>query len=276
MSIAPAGPRHAAGPRRPAAPGARGRVRHPAGRMGGVGRHGNGDGGSTGTVFRLMFVCTGNICRSPFAEILTRHLLVGRLGGTLASRFAISSSGVQAVVDGDMHPDSRSELEPWGLHRAAADRFTARRLRSAMVSDADLVLGATPRHRSSVVERNPEGLPKTFSMREFARLARAVDPEQLPGGDAIERAHVLVDLARRKRGLVPPVPPEEDAVPDPMGGAQEDHHRAAVLIREAVSTFVDVVAPARPAVGPVRRPSSRPRPNTVSNRPDQPSSRHAG
>ena len=31
--------------------------------------------------FRLLFICTGNICRSPFAEILTRHLLRGRRGG---------------------------------------------------------------------------------------------------------------------------------------------------------------------------------------------------
>jgi protein-tyrosine phosphatase len=26
------------------------------------------------TGFRLLYVCSGNICRSPFAEILTRHL----------------------------------------------------------------------------------------------------------------------------------------------------------------------------------------------------------
>src|SRR4051812_32932148 len=56
--------------------------------------------------FRLLFVCTGNICRSPFAEILTRHLLVGRLGGRVAGRFEISSAGVQAVVGSPMHPDS--------------------------------------------------------------------------------------------------------------------------------------------------------------------------
>ncbi|MGE3285975.1 MAG: low molecular weight phosphatase family protein [Pseudonocardia sp.] len=30
--------------------------------------------------FRVLFVCTGNICRSPFVEILTRHLLQARLG----------------------------------------------------------------------------------------------------------------------------------------------------------------------------------------------------
>ena len=34
-------------------------------------------------------------------------------------------------------------------------------------------------------------------------------------------------------------------VPDPMGGPQEAHHRAAMLIHEAVRTIVDVIAPSR-------------------------------
>jgi protein-tyrosine phosphatase len=203
-------------------------------------------------VFRLLFVCTGNICRSPFAEILTRHLLVGRLGGRLASEIEVASAGVQAVVGGQMHPDSRHELMPWGLDGPVAGRFTARQLRAEMVDDADLILGANPRHRSSVVECNPAGLPKTFGLREFVRLARAVDPAALPE-QPVERAHALVELGRRQRGLLPPVDPGDDRVPDPMGGTADDHHRAATLIREAVSSIVDVIAPARPAVGPVRR-----------------------
>ena len=130
--------------------------------------------------FRLLYVCTGNICRSPFAEIITRHVLIGRLGGREASAFQVSSAGVRAVVGSGMHPDSRAELAPWNLDTTAAEQFTARQLRSAMVAECDLVLGATPRHRSAVVERLPAALPITFSLREFARLAEAVDPAALP------------------------------------------------------------------------------------------------
>jgi protein-tyrosine phosphatase len=64
--------------------------------------------------FRL-YVCTGNICRSPFAEILTRHVLVDRLGGTAAAAFHIASAGVRAVAGAPMHPATREELRPWGL-----------------------------------------------------------------------------------------------------------------------------------------------------------------
>jgi hypothetical protein len=41
------------------------------------------------------------------------------------------------------------------LHGGHADGFVARQLRSAMVEDSHLVLGATPRHRSAVVAKCP-------------------------------------------------------------------------------------------------------------------------
>lgn len=203
--------------------------------------------------FRLLFVCTGNICRSPFAEILTRHLLLARLGGRVAPLFEVGSAGVQAVVGAPMHPDSRAELRPWGLHGLAADRFAARQLVPAMVESADLVLCAGPRHRTSVVECSPAGLAVAFSLREFARLVARIDPALLPD-DPVERAHALVDHARHGRGMVPPGQPDDDRIPDPMGGTPAAHHEAAVLVRDAVEVVVQAVSPsprARPN-GPAR------------------------
>jgi len=112
-----------------------------------------------------------------------------------------------------------------------------------MVAECDLVLGATPRHRSAVVERLPAALPITFSLREFARLAEAVDPAALPEAPT-ERAQALVELARAQRGLVPP-PEDGDDVPDPIGQPPEAHHAAANLIREAVQRIVTVMLPSR-------------------------------
>lgn len=193
--------------------------------------------------FRLLFVCTGNICRSPLAEILARHLLRGRLGGRAATAFEVSSAGVQAVVGSGMHPDSRAELTPWHLEGAHAEQFTARQLRSAMIERSHLVLGATPRHRSAVVELCPAALPIAFGLREFARLAVAVDPDQLPA-HAVARAHALVDLARVQRGLVPPDSDGAD-IPDPMGRPRTAHRHAAQLTHAAVADIVAVVAAPR-------------------------------
>lgn len=192
------------------------------------------------TQFRLLFVCTGNVCRSPFAEFLTRHELRGYLGGRFGGDFEVSSAGVQAVVGAAMHPDSRAELAPWGLDGTAA-RFAARQLSPALIERSHLVLGATSGHRSAVVALCPAALPITFSMREFARLAAIVDPEKLPA-HPVARAHALVDLARLQRGLVAV---RDDDVPDPMGRPQEVYHRSAVLMRDAIRTIVEVVGARR-------------------------------
>jgi protein-tyrosine phosphatase len=196
--------------------------------------------------FRLLFVCTGNICRSPFAEILTRHLLVGRLGGRVAGRFDVSSAGVQAVVGSPMHPDSQAELAPWGLHRAAAAGFTAQQLRSSTAASAHLVLGVSPEHRSAVVEYAPAALATAFSLGEFARLVTSIDRSGLPT-EPVARAHALVEAAWMNRGLTPPADPLDDLVPDPIGRPREAHHEAAALILAAVRRIVDVIAPS-PAV----------------------------
>lgn len=189
--------------------------------------------------FRVLVVCTGNICRSPAAELLLRHLLVGRLGGREAARVEVSSAGVAAVVGAGMHPQSRAQLAPWGLDGDRAEGFRARRLDDAAVDGVDLVLGANVRHRSAVLERHPHLLDRTFALREFARLAAAADTTLLPP-DLVKRGRALVDLARATRGTIPPA---DDTVPDPMGGPDAAHRDAVHRVFAAVRGIVDELAP---------------------------------
>ena len=199
------------------------------------------DGSQTPRSFRLLYVCTGNVCRSPAAELLTRHLLIGRLGGREAGRIEVASAGVRAVVGAPVHPMMRAQLAPWGLDGARCGQFVARSLDASVVHGADLVLGATPRHRSSVLEQHPELLGKVFSLREFARLSTRVDPLGLPRALG-SRAWELVDQARRLRGTVGVA---DDRIPDPMGGTEADFEHAAMLTFEAIRTMLDVLAPRR-------------------------------
>lgn len=214
---------------------------------GGSGRR---DGSGADDTFRLLLVCTGNICRSPTAEILTGHLLKGRLGGREAARFDVGSAGVQAVTGSPMHPMARAQLAPWGLDGPHSGRFVARQLRQGIVEDVDLVLGASPRHRSTILEEFPELLDRTFSLREFARLAVAVPAETLPP-DLVKRARAVVGEARGMRGWIPAS--DDDRIPDPMGGPPEAHQLSTVLIFEALRTILDVIAP-RQAPAPPRAP----------------------
>ena len=70
--------------------------------------------------------------------------------------------------------------------------FAARELVAEHVVGADLVLGATREHRAAAVVLHPRAAARTFTLREFARLAGAVDPATLPDGDPVERARALV------------------------------------------------------------------------------------
>jgi low molecular weight protein-tyrosine phosphatase len=69
--------------------------------------------------FALCFVCTGNICRSPMAEVVLRHLATARTvdGGSLADRIAVTSAGTGPWHEGEaMDPRARSALAHRGYH----------------------------------------------------------------------------------------------------------------------------------------------------------------
>lgn len=192
--------------------------------------------------FRLLYVCTGNICRSAFAEALTRHLLRERLGAA-AAELHVSSAGTHAVVGWGLHPDTAAQLGRWGCLGPPAG-FAARQLTADMVEQVDLVLGIEPQHRSAVVGCTPAALSTGFSLREFAYLASSVDAGAL-ATEPVARALELVEQARRLRGVLPPLRAADLRVPDPMGGPPEAHRIAAELVANAVITIVDILVPAQ-------------------------------
>jgi protein-tyrosine phosphatase len=161
--------------------------------------------------FRVLHVCTGNICRSPMAEHLMRDGLRKRLGGE-ADRFVIESAGTWGHTGSPMETYALSTLASYDVDGSA---FTARELVAEYVVAADLVLGATREHRAAAVVLHPRAAARTFTLREFARLAGAVDPAVLPSGDAVARARALVQAAAANRGLVPPERPRDDDLDDP-------------------------------------------------------------
>ena len=198
--------------------------------------------------FRVLFVCTGNICRSPFAQFHTRFLLEARLGPH-ARRFAVASGGTSAVVGSGMHPLSRAQLASRADHPDVA-AFRARQVPERDVAMADLVLTMSREHRGRVLQDVPQALGKAFTLLEFARLLEHAGPVPLPA-DPVERARGLVELALRTRGGPAPVPAEDDAVGDPIRGDEADHAAAAGTIDRAVRALVDPLRPPPPLPPPL-------------------------
>ncbi len=107
----------------------------------------------------ILFVCTGNICRSPMAEGLFRHL-TAKMGG----KYRACSAGVGAV-DG-MPPSSHAvqALKELGID---ISRQRSRALTAEMVREADLIFGMTHGHAHAVMLMYPQAAEKTFVLREF-------------------------------------------------------------------------------------------------------------
>ncbi len=196
--------------------------------------------------FTVLLVCTGNICRSAFAERLGRAYLEHELGED-AGLVRLTSAGTGAVVGSDMHPDTALVLRGFGGDPAG---FVARQLVEDMAIDADLTLTMTRQHRRDVLRMAPRALARTFTLREAAGLLDIVGEDvKVRGDDLAERARNLVkELAaarsRRQSG-------RGDDIRDPVGLPPEVHQEVGdavagalipVLSRSAALRRADVPA----------------------------------
>lgn len=169
-------------------------------------------------------VCTGNICRSPAAELL----LATALGPDAGVR--VASAGTHAVVGAPVHPPMAHLLAAAGTPH---DGFLARQLTPAIVRDATVVVTMTRRHRGHVVELVPAAVRRAFTYRELARFADAV-AHDLPAGTPAERLTALLPLAAAQRGRVP-VAPADDDIDDPYQRGDAAYARAFDQVREATA-----------------------------------------
>ncbi|MFG1811248.1 protein-tyrosine-phosphatase [Streptomyces sp. NPDC049040] len=203
-----------------------------------------GDGGD---VFRILHVCTGNVCRSPMAERLTRHGLARRLGAGAAGML-VESAGTWGHEGAPMEAHAAAVLAEYG---ADPSGFTGRELLDDHVIDADLVLTATRDHRAQVISMGHAAGLRTFTLKEFTRLVRAIDTTTLPEGSVTERARALVRAAAALRGWLLAPSPDADEVHDPYG-APISYFRS---IGEEIHTALDPMVTALTGVGATVRPS---------------------
>jgi sulfate adenylyltransferase len=163
----------------------------------------------------VLFVCTANICRSPFMELLARHLSPPESG----LRFA--SAGTMGMREEPMDPVMAAQLN---LRGASADGFRSRRATGALLERADLVLTAESSHRALLLEEHPGAFRRVFPLAQFAELA-----EGLPG----ENGRDLIAAAARSGG---PADPAHDIV-DPYGRGSD----AAAVSADRLDLLVNTV-----------------------------------
>jgi protein-tyrosine phosphatase len=188
--------------------------------------------------YRILIICTGNICRSPFAERLFAARLREGLGAEVASKFEVSSAGTWGLVGEPMQPEAARALVARGGDPAG---FVARELTVDMVNEADLVLGATREHRAAAVTFDPRASSRTLTLRELARLLGPVGPAAITATEPAERMAQVLTAAIANRGLVPPVDPRDDDIADPYGQSRSAYERAAEEIDAALRPVIGLL-----------------------------------
>jgi glycine hydroxymethyltransferase len=107
---------------------------------------------------KILFVCTGNVCRSPMAEGLFRHAVKGR------GEFRVLSAGVGAIEGQPASAFAVQALAELGIDISA---HRSRMLTAELVNQADYIFGMTHGHVEAITLLYPQAAEKAFLLREF-------------------------------------------------------------------------------------------------------------
>ncbi|KQX60149.1 MULTISPECIES: low molecular weight protein arginine phosphatase [unclassified Paenibacillus] len=189
-------------------------------------------------MLRILFVCTGNTCRSPLAEGLLR-IRVHQEG--LAAE--VRSAGVSAVTGGPISRNSASLLQEAGFK----EPISSLAIQESEVNWADLILTMTMGHKRTVIQRFPDAIEKTFTLKEYVE-----DDAHIL--QAIEEREQLVTELQLKQALSQAVSVEErnrifkleHAIPDfdisdPFGGSIEIYRQTAEEISGSLDKLVQKI-----------------------------------
>jgi protein-tyrosine phosphatase len=180
----------------------------------------------------ILFVCTGNIFRSPMAQAF--------LGARVRERdldITVDSAG---TLDGDrvVSPGALEVIGKDGLDMAG---HRSRLLNRKAVRHADLLLGMERDHVREAVLLDPSAWPRSFTLKEFVRRAETVGA--LPKGQALSDWLAVVGAGRRREDLLGWSP--DDDVEDPIGGGPVQFRATGDELRDLVNRLLALIAPVR-------------------------------
>lgn len=125
----------------------------------------------------ILFVCTGNTCRSSMAEALFRHMLEKE---GLSSKYRVCSAGTSAFPG---MPASHNAIEALSQMGIDLSFHSSSAVSKEAVLNADLILTMTATHKRHLMLLHPEAADKTFTLKEYAAGGKGGDVADPFGGD---------------------------------------------------------------------------------------------
>ena len=106
----------------------------------------------------ILFVCTGNTCRSPMAEAMLRSMNIPGI--------EVKSAGIFADNGSDASANAMKVLDEYNIPHD----HQSTQLNEELIQWADYILTMTTGHKQAVAGRFPRAIEKTFTLKEFAKI----------------------------------------------------------------------------------------------------------
>ncbi|WP_159885327.1 arsenate reductase/protein-tyrosine-phosphatase family protein [Paenibacillus puerhi] len=186
---------------------------------------------------RILFVCTGNTCRSPMAEGMMRSI-ADRIGLT---GLEVRSAGVAAYQGTPISDHAASVLQDKGCQPSAGSNLLSQHL----IEWSDLVLTMTSSHKRHTIQLYPAAVDKVYTLKEYVNA----DPE---GEQRLAEMESLLSELQLKQALGEPVSDEERRrlstlqqqqaspdIADPYGGSIRQYQSCAEEIERCLLLLAD-------------------------------------
>jgi protein-tyrosine phosphatase len=176
----------------------------------------------------VLFVCTGNTCRSPMAEAL--------LGARLAE------AGVEATVRSagtlfDGRPATDHGMACMAERGLDTSSHRSRTITAAVVRAPDLVIGLARAHVRDIVTLASDTWPRTFTLKELVRRAEEHGPR---GSEALDAWLAKLGAGRKLSDLLGDNP--ADDVADPIGGPKSAYDKTAAELDDLTRRLARLLA----------------------------------